>query len=212
METFERANQRTHFFAQIETLKARENVEEICSVESLAGIFVGPGDLSTSLGKPAAFGDPEVIGAVAVDALGAIGSGSPMAMKLLESAVEDDDRDVRVAAVQLCVQHKYPGILSKVESAIKGKLLRGSNLAQKKPFFEAYGLFVGDAGVAPLYDMLNGGYIFRRKDDPETRACAAMALGKIGTPRAIAALEKALGIKDRLVRNAVGNALREIRP
>ena len=148
----------------------------------------------------------------AVDALGAIGSGSPMAMKLLESAVEDDDRDVRVAAVQLCVQHKYPGILSKVESAIKGKLLRGSNLAQKKPFFEAYGLFVGDAGVAPLYDMLNGGYIFRRKDDPETRACAAMALGKIGTPRAMAALEKALGIKDRLVRNAVGNALREIRP
>ncbi len=65
VETFERANQRTHFFAQIETLKARENVEEICSVESLAGIFVGPGDLSTSLGKPAAFGDPEVIGAVA---------------------------------------------------------------------------------------------------------------------------------------------------
>ena len=68
----------------------------------------------------------------AVDALGAIGSA--MAMKQLESAVEDDDRDVGVAAVQFCVQHKYPGILSKVESAIMGKLLRGSNLAQKKPF------------------------------------------------------------------------------
>ena len=39
--------------------------EELLAAESLAGIFVGPGDLSTSLGKPAAFGDPEVIGAVA---------------------------------------------------------------------------------------------------------------------------------------------------
>lgn len=144
----------------------------------------------------------------AVDALGAIGSAS--AMKQLEGSVEDEDRDVRIASVQYCVQHKYPGILGKVEAVITGRTLRGSSLAEKKPFFEAYGLFCGNAGVGALYEMLNGKRMFRRKDDPETRACAAMALGKIGTPDARAALERGKSIRDPLVRNAVGSALREI--
>jgi len=143
----------------------------------------------------------------AVEALGAIGSAS--AMKQLERSVEDEDRDIRIASVQYCVQHKYPGILGKVEAVINGKILRGADLAEKKPLFEAYGLFCGNAGVGPLYEMLNGRKVFRRKDDAETRACAALALGKIGTPDARAALEKARGIKDPLIRNAVGRALRE---
>ncbi len=95
----------------------------------------------------------------AVDALGAIGSAS--AMKQLERSVEDKDRDIRIASVQYCVQHKYPGILGKVEAVVSGKSLRGADLAEKKPFFEAYGLFCGNAGVDPLYEMLNGRGIFR---------------------------------------------------
>jgi hypothetical protein len=112
--------------------------------------------------------------------------------------------------VQFCVQHKYPGILSKVEAAITGKLLRGADLSEKKPYFEAYGMFVGNDGVSPLYEMLHGRGMFRRKDDPETRACAALALGKIGTPEARAALEASAGAKDPLIKNAISNALREI--
>ncbi|MCH7682207.1 MAG: HEAT repeat domain-containing protein [Gemmatimonadetes bacterium] len=144
----------------------------------------------------------------AVDALGAIGSAS--AMKQLERSVEDEDRGIRIASIQYCVQHRYPGVLQKVEAVISGRALRGADLTEKKPFFEAYGLFCGNAGVDPLYQMLNAKRMFRRKDDPETRACAALALGKIGTPEARAALEKAKGVKDPLVRNAVGSALREI--
>ncbi len=145
----------------------------------------------------------------AVDALGEI--GSPTVMKQLEPAVEDEDRDVRIAALQVCVKQRYAGILSKVEAVINGKKLRGRDLTEKKPLFEAYGMFVGDAGVAPLYQTLNGRGLFRRKDDPATRACAAMALGKIGTPEARTALEAASRVKDPLVRNAVNSALREIR-
>ena len=144
----------------------------------------------------------------AVDALGAIGSAS--AMKQLERSVEDGDRGIRIASIQYCVQHRYSGVLQKVEAVISGRALRGADLTEKKPFFEAYGLFCGNAGVDPLYQMLNAKRMFRRKDDPETRACAALALGKIGTPEARAALEKAKGVKDPLVRNAVGSALREI--
>ncbi len=61
---FAAANERTHFFAQIESLDAVGNLEAICAVEGLAGIFVGPGDLSASMGKPGEFSDPEVIATV----------------------------------------------------------------------------------------------------------------------------------------------------
>jgi hypothetical protein len=163
--------------------------------------------LGSEFGKLLLHADSEVRHQ-AVKALGAIGSAT--AMKQLEPAVEDEEREVRIAAVQFCVQHKYPGILSKVEAAINGKLLRGADLSEKKPYFEAYGMFVGNDGVSPLYEMLHGRGMFRRKDDPETRACAALALGKIGTPEARAALEASAGAKDPLIKNAISNALREI--
>jgi 2-keto-3-deoxy-L-rhamnonate aldolase RhmA len=47
---FSRANARTHLFAQIETAEAITNLDQICAVEGLSGIFVGPGDLSVSYG------------------------------------------------------------------------------------------------------------------------------------------------------------------
>ena len=40
------------------------------------------------------------------------------------------------------------------------------------------------------------------------RACAAIALGKVGTPNAKGALQKALGEKEVIVRSAVGRALK----
>jgi 2-keto-3-deoxy-L-rhamnonate aldolase RhmA len=47
---FARANERTHLFAQIETTDAVDNIDEICKVKGLSGIFIGPGDLSVSFG------------------------------------------------------------------------------------------------------------------------------------------------------------------
>lgn len=60
-ESFVRANRRTHFIAQIETLEAAARVEEICAVEGLSGVLIGPGDLSVSAGKTGALADPELI-------------------------------------------------------------------------------------------------------------------------------------------------------
>ncbi|MCA1659178.1 MAG: hypothetical protein LC642_01355, partial [Verrucomicrobiaceae bacterium] len=47
---FTDANARTHLFAQIESMEAVQNLDEICQVKGLSGIFVGPGDLSASFG------------------------------------------------------------------------------------------------------------------------------------------------------------------
>ena len=57
-------DQRTHLFAQIESLAAVTNVEAICQVPGLAGIVVGPGDLSADMGRPGEFDDPELIATV----------------------------------------------------------------------------------------------------------------------------------------------------
>jgi 2-keto-3-deoxy-L-rhamnonate aldolase RhmA len=62
---FARANTETHLIAQIETMEAAQNIETICAVEGISGILIGPGDLSVSLGKTAAFTDPELIELVA---------------------------------------------------------------------------------------------------------------------------------------------------
>ncbi|HWP37653.1 MAG TPA: HEAT repeat domain-containing protein [Gemmatimonadales bacterium] len=145
----------------------------------------------------------------AVEALAAI--ASPGAMQQLERAVDDADRDVRIAAVKVLSARNHRAVLPKVEAAVDGKALRGADLTEKTAFFEAYGIMAGAAGVQRLGAMLQGGGGFlKRKEDPETRACAAMALGKIGTPEARALLEQVLKDKEPLVRNAASRALREL--
>ncbi|NIM52844.1 MAG: hypothetical protein GTN62_15330 [Gemmatimonadales bacterium] len=143
-----------------------------------------------------------------VEALGAI--GSPGAMNLLERAVGDAEAEVRSTAVRRLAERGHPGAFAKIEAAIAGKALRAAALAEKQSFFEAYGLLAGESGIGRLRRILRGGGLFRRKADPETRACAAMALGKIGTPEARAVLDAAGGEKDPVVRNAVRRALQEI--
>ena len=59
-----RANSQTHLFVQIETYEAVANLSEICAIEGLSGVFVGPGDLSISFGRGGNLKDPELISVV----------------------------------------------------------------------------------------------------------------------------------------------------
>jgi HEAT repeat protein len=157
------------------------------------------------LGKVLADGDAE-LRQVAVQALAEV--GSPGALQALERAVEDESRDVRVAAARSLATRGYRAALSRVESVIKGRGVRDADLTEKMAFFELYGSLCGDAGVEYLDDLLNGKGFLGRREDAEMRACAAMALGRVGTPSASAALRKAAQEKDVVVRNAVAKALR----
>jgi 2-keto-3-deoxy-L-rhamnonate aldolase RhmA len=47
---FQAANHRTHLFAQVESMQAVQDLDQICQVQGLSGIFIGPGDLSASMG------------------------------------------------------------------------------------------------------------------------------------------------------------------
>lgn len=57
---FEVANREQLIIPQCETVGALENIEEIVALDGVDGIFVGPFDLSTALGKPGQLDDPEV--------------------------------------------------------------------------------------------------------------------------------------------------------
>jgi HEAT repeat protein len=98
--------------------------------------------------------------------------------------------------------------LSKVESSVKGRALKDADLTEKMAFFEAYGALAGSSGVTFLDGLLNSKGFLGKREDSEIRACAAMALGKIGSRDAADALQKAQGDKDTLVRNAVNRAMR----
>jgi HEAT repeat protein len=134
--------------------------------------------------------------------------GTPGAMQALEHGLEDSDRDVRVATVRAIQGRAYRAALPRLEAAVKGRGVRDADLSEKMAFFEAYGTMCGDPGVATLDGMLNGKSLFGPRADGELRACAAMALGKIGSPAAQASLQKAANEKDVVVRNAVSKALR----
>jgi hypothetical protein len=142
----------------------------------------------------------------AVQALSEINSAG--ALQQLERAVDDGERDIRVSAVRVLGSRGQRGALAKVEAAVKGRSLREADLTEKMAFFEAYGALSAAAGVAFLDGLLNGKGFLGKREDSEVRACAAMALGKIGTRDAANALERAQGDKDVLVRNAVNRAMR----
>jgi HEAT repeat protein len=91
---------------------------------------------------------------------------------------------------------------------VKGKALRDADLTEKMALFELYGALCGDAGIPLLDGILNARGFLGRREDGEARACAAMALGRIGTEGALASLRRAQAEKDVVVRNAVNKALR----
>jgi len=133
---------------------------------------------------------------------------SPGALQALERAIDDTDRDVRVTAVRAMTAKAHRPALSRLETVVKGKRVRDADLTEKMAFFEGYGSLCGEAGVEHLDAVLNGKGFLGRREDAETRACAAIALGRVGTAKAIDTLRKAATEKDVVVRNAVSRALR----
>ncbi|HVT38113.1 MAG TPA: HEAT repeat domain-containing protein [Gemmatimonadaceae bacterium] len=135
--------------------------------------------------------------------------GTPSAMQVLEKALEDPERDVRVTAVKALAQRAYKPALPRVSHLVKAKEIRDVDRTERVALFELFGTICGDSGVPYLDDLLNSrGGLFSRKEHPDIRACAAIALGKVGTTRAEDALQKALAEKDVIVRSAVSRALR----
>jgi 2-dehydro-3-deoxyglucarate aldolase len=62
-EVFEGANEEIYAIVQIEHIQAVENIDEILSVKGVDGVFIGPFDLSASMGLTGQFEHPDYIAA-----------------------------------------------------------------------------------------------------------------------------------------------------
>jgi HEAT repeat protein len=136
---------------------------------------------------------------------------SPSAAGALEGALEDADREVRVAAARALGTMRYAPARARLEAALDSRRLRDSELSERIAFFEAYGGVAGAEGVPLLDRVLNGKSWLGRRESGETRACAALGLGRIRHPAAEKALNAAAADADPVVRSAVGRALRGMR-
>ena len=135
--------------------------------------------------------------------------GTPGAMTLVDRALDDADKAVRIAAVRVVGSRGYKGALKRVETVVLGKS-KDMDLTEKMAFFEAYGSIAGANGLKALSAILLQRGLLRMKEPADTRACAAMALGRIRTPEARDILQRATDDKELVVRNAVNRALREV--
>ena len=142
----------------------------------------------------------------ATQALAAI--ASPGALQLLDHALDDAEREVRVAALRAVSLNKHTAALPKLLAALKRKEMRIADRSEKTALFDAFGAVCGEGGVAVLDGMLNGRSLLGHRETPEVRACAARALGIVATPSALASLKKASSASDAVVRNEVARALR----
>jgi HEAT repeat protein len=135
--------------------------------------------------------------------------GTPAALSFVEKALEDPDRTVRLAAVRVVSARGYKGAQRRVEAVVLGKAVKVMDLTEKMAFFEAYGSIAGASGLKAMSGILLPKGLLRMKEASETRACAAIAIGKIRTAEARDVLQRAADDKDLVVRNAVSRALRE---
>lgn len=145
----------------------------------------------------------------AVEALAAIGSAG--ALTALERALDDAERAVRVVAVTAVTVRAFKGALRRLEAAVTGRAPHELERAEKRQFFEAYAVVAGSPGLGVLADILEprGLGLFRRRETPETRTCAAYAVARLGTPEARTLLRRVEHDKELSVRNAAIRALRE---
>lgn len=179
-------------------LPGLKGVVELCGRLKLQTTVPGLGD---ALGNA----DGE-IRAAAVEALIAI--GTPGALQNIERAVDDADRGVRLAAVRAVGQRGYRGALPRIEAVVTGKDVDDRDLTERMAYFEAYGAIAGASAIETLRGLLWPRGFLRAKVAADTRACAAVALGRIRTAEAREALQKCADDKELVVRTAVTKALR----
>jgi HEAT repeats len=126
----------------------------------------------------------------------------------LDAALQDPDRAIRIEAARAMGALSYRAGAAALKEVVVGRDIRLADLTEKIAFFESYGRVGGNQAFDVLEKLLNGKSFLGRKEPAEIRACAAMALGVIGTAPARAALEKAKGEDEAVVRSAVSKALR----
>ena len=113
------ANEQICLIAQVESAMGLENLEEICAVDGVDAVFIGPMDLASSLGHLAGGTLPEVVDAVA-DAIGRI-AATGAAAAVMATSPELVERYTTVGA-RLVAVGVDTALLASVTTALRRSL------------------------------------------------------------------------------------------
>ncbi len=136
--------------------------------------------------------------------------GTPTAIAAIETAVADETRVVRQAALAALVDRGGSGgLVRTLEALLFVDSEREMDRTERRALFEAYGTLAGEQAVGRLRDLLEPKGIFRRRAQPEVRACALFGLGKVRTMEARAIVDRYTTDKEPAVRSAANSVLRD---
>lgn len=172
-----------------------------CQLAGRMGLTQAGGTLGKLMGHAVA-----AVRLSAVEASVALKSSSAAAG--LEQALDDDEREIRIAAAKGLTELRYEPSAPKVKAKLGSRAMKHADITEKIAFFEAYGAVGGEEAVKVLGRLLNRKGMLGRREPEEMRACAALGLGRAGTQNAMSELRAAQNTSEPVVRSAVSRALR----
>jgi len=129
---------------------------------------------------------------------------------LLALLIEDPDGGVRTAALKIVTKRNIKQVQEILLKVIDRESFAARDLEEKREFFDTLGRISGDEVVATIGRLLfqkNGFLWFKNPQREEMGVCAVMTLQRIGTPGALALLEKGAKHSSGGVRDACARAL-----
>jgi hypothetical protein len=144
----------------------------------------------------------------AVRALGNI--ESPTSRAYLISAFKDPDAGVRIQAAMTLAAKRDDRAAQSILGVVQGAEFTRRDSNEREAFFEALGRCGSDTLVPKLESILTRGGLFSTGNEEE-RLHAALAMAWLGTPAALAILNREIQSKREPVRRAVETALGAVR-
>jgi len=135
---------------------------------------------------------------------------SPTSRAYLISAFRDPDAGVRVQAAMTLAAKRDDRAAQSILGVLQAPEFARRDSNERQAFFEALGRSGSDALVPKLDSMLSRGGLFRSGNEEE-RYHAAIALAWLGSPAALAVLNREVASKREFVRKAVEAALTTVR-
>jgi HEAT repeat protein len=144
----------------------------------------------------------------AIEALAILGSS--VGAGVLSTALSDPQKDIRMTAVKAIVAVRPEGASALLAEIIGKSDIGDRDQGEQMAFMRSYAVLAGDEAVPLLSVILNGRKWWGGRRAPVTRACAARALGVVGSPAAKSALAKSASDKAAPVKSAVRVALKNL--
>ena len=113
-----RAHEEICVLVQVETEEALKNIESICAVDGVDGVFIGPADLHASMGYPGETSNPKILPLIE-DAMRRIAKAGKAPGYL--SPVEADARRMLAAGTLFCAVGADVGLLARSAEALCAK-------------------------------------------------------------------------------------------